>query len=182
MGEVSVGSFPRSGNHFLVKVLRILFPELKVNWFEHNISWLSTKPNVITIARNPVDCVSSWINFTQDIRTNRAEKVLEWYCAYSSKCIELKNNICILNFDELIFNIESTINKICSIYDIKEIPDFNLLPTFDSEFCNRVSFTYDKTLLNDEVMNSNYFNEAFSLYGEMLDLSEQGRLKPVIYQ
>jgi hypothetical protein len=172
MGEVSVGSFPRSGNHFLVKVLRILFPKTKVNWFEHNISWLETKPNVITIARNPVDCISSWINFTQDTRIDRAERILEWYCAYQNKCIELKNSICIIDFDKLITDIESTVNKICSVYEIKEKPDFSLLPHFDKEFCNTALFDFDRLILKNEIINSISFNKATSIYQEVINASK----------
>ena len=172
MGEVSVGSFPRSGNHFLVKVLRILFPETKVNWFEHNISWLETKPNVITIARNPIDCISSWINFTQDKRIDRAERMLEWYCSYQSKCIELKNNICIIDFNKLTTDTELTVNKICSVYEIKQTPNFNLLPHFDEEFCNTASFYFDRSMLKDEIINSNSFEKAVLLYEKVVDASK----------
>ena len=172
MGEVSVGSFPRSGNHFLVKVLRILFPELKVNWIEHNIWWLSVKPNVITIVRNPVDCVYSWINFTKDTRINRADKILEWYCEYQNKCIELKNSICIVDFNKLTADVNSTIKSICLFYDIKEVPDFDLLPPFDEDFCNKVSDEYDKLDIEKEIISSPYYTEALFLYKKVLNISD----------
>jgi hypothetical protein len=168
MDEVNIGSFPRSGNHFLVKILRILLPELKVNWIEHNIHWLGIKPNVITIVRNPIDCISSWINFTQDIRENRADKILEWYCEYQNKCISLKETIYIVDFTKLISDTESIIDSICSFYKIQKNPNFNLLPSFDAQFCNSVPFQYDRLSLSNEISNSKYFEIAIDLYNKAL--------------
>lgn len=54
----------------------------------------------MTSVRDPLECVPSWIVLTDDTRPARAEKVLEWYCAYYIECVRL--NILVLPFARLV--------------------------------------------------------------------------------
>ena len=93
MGSLKFGAFPRSGSHFFIHLTNC-------EWLDHRIEPLGTEQNVVVSIRNPLQCVPSWIVLTGDRRSDRAEKVLEWYCAYYSKCSV--SDLLVIPFQQLI--------------------------------------------------------------------------------
>jgi len=93
MGSLKFGAFPRSGSHFFIHLTNC-------EWLDHRIEPLGSEQNVVVSIRNPLECVPSWITLTRDNRSNRAEKVLEWYCAYYLKC--LVSDLVVIPFEQLV--------------------------------------------------------------------------------
>jgi len=156
MGQITFGAFPRSGNHFLQNIV-------KCNWINHRITEFETLENVITLIRNPLECIPSWIVMVDDCRTNRAESVLEWYCAYYQKCKEL--NILVIPFEQLISEPLFCIN-----YVYKKL-GFELLETLDYDLStNFHGPTKDKSDFNkivEEMKIAPNFHFAMDLFKEL---------------
>lgn len=158
MATVTFGSFPRSGNFFLIDVLRKNLPSLSIDWVGHSAFALTKSPDSFTVVRNPVECVPSWIVYTKDVRENRAEKVLEWYLAYHRKCLE--NKIRVFHFNDLINDPISFVEKIC---DVKlDGQKFNY---FRNETNDKSSFI---SILSEMQLAPN-FQEAIELFDKLCD-------------
>ena len=156
MATLKFGSFPRSGSHFFLHLTNC-------EWLDHRIEPLSVEQNVVVSIRNPLECVPSWITITEDKRPNRAEQVLEWYCAYYQKCKEL--NIFIIPFKQLISEPLACVHRIC---EINQIPK----PTLDTvEFDFSTDFhspTKDKSnyeTIIGEMVKAPSYNRAMALFG-----------------
>jgi len=119
MGSLKFGSFPRSGNHFFLYLT-------DCEWLDHRIEPLGVEENVVVSIRNPLECVPSWITFLGDKRTNRAEKALEWYCAYYSKCAV--SDVVIIPFEQLINEPIYCVEYVANHYGLNiKIKDFDSL-------------------------------------------------------
>lgn len=168
MDTITLGAFARSGNHYFDHVVRTALIDVRLNWLSHRISDWDNQPNRVTIIRNPLDSVVSWISTTQDNRPDRADKVLEWYIAYYEK-IKTLDNIVILRFDELIKNPLGSINKVCSTYGLSksffssnDTLNTALEASFDYIWANWT--TVDLSVIREEVQNSPYFIRAMALF------------------
>lgn len=153
MGTINFGAFPRSGSHFFVHLTQC-------EWLDHKIKPLSEKPNVAVSIRNPLDCVASWIALTGDNRLDRAEKTLEWYCHYYSRCEALK--IPIISFEQLISDPHTCVEHIDNVYGLQTTvkTDWNLSENFHYPSPDRSSFPF----LKAEIQSSANFVEASSLF------------------
>ena len=110
MGTLTFGAFPRSGSHFFLGITNC-------NFIEHRIAPLEQKQNVVVSIRNPFECIPSWIKLMNDNSSDRAEKNLEWYCAYYEKCKEL--DIVVVPFEQLISDPLFCINHAHTKYGLK---------------------------------------------------------------
>lgn len=118
MATLKFGAFPRSGSHFFLHLTNC-------EWLNHRIEPLSIEKNVVVSIRNPLECVPSWIVLTEDERKDRAEKVLEWYCAYYSKC--LTTDLLVIPFTQLISEPLSCVKYVADHYGLLIQTDtFNL--------------------------------------------------------
>lgn len=113
MATVTFGSFPRSGNFFLVDVLRKHAPSVSAHWIGHNAHSLTKHADSFTVIRNPLHCVPSWIVYKGDTRTDRAERVLQWYCAYYEKCTS--SGVRVFTFDHLVNDPIGLLTQICEV-------------------------------------------------------------------
>ncbi|CAB4203988.1 hypothetical protein UFOVP1387_32 [uncultured Caudovirales phage] len=146
MATVTFGSFPRSGNFFLVDVLRKHASSVGVHWVGHNAHLLTKHSDSFTVIRNPLHCVPSWVVYKGDTRTDRAERVLQWYCAYHTKCYDY--GIRTFAFDDLISNPVGLISQVCDVqsyqtdyrYFCNETVDRSLFPTIVDEMREAPSF------------------------------------------
>jgi hypothetical protein len=156
MGSLKFGAFPRSGSHFFTHLTNC-------EWLDHRIEPLGTEQNVVVSIRNPLQCVPSWITLTADQRNDRAEKVLEWYCAYYEKVKEL--NVVVLPFEQLISNPLFCVNYAYKKYGIEP------LQSLDYDLSTEFHFpTKDKTGYQ-QIINEMYlapsFTKAVSLFEEL---------------
>ncbi len=161
MATVTFGSFPRSGNFFLVETFRKNASSVGVNWVGHNAYLLTKHKDSFTIIRNPLDCVPSWIVYKKDVRPNRAEKVLEWYCAYYEKCFD--NKIKMFTFDYLINNPIGLISQFCEVQ------------IYDTNFKYFYNETKDKSGYNEiieEMQLAPSYPRAIKLFQELSNISQ----------
>lgn len=122
MATLKFGAFPRSGSHFFVHLTGC-------DWLDHRIEPLGVEQNVVVSIRNPLECVPSWITLTDDTRQDRAERVLEWYCAYYSKC--LVSNLVIIPFEQLISDPFGCVEYVKNYYGVSvQANRFNLSDGF----------------------------------------------------
>jgi hypothetical protein len=156
MGKINFGSFPRSGNHFFKHLTNC-------NWLNHRIQPLSIEKNVVVSIRNPLECIPSWIVATKDSRINRAEKNIEWYCAYYSKCKEL--DIVIIPFEQLISEPLHCINYVEKKYnlDLTKSLEYNLLTNFHSPTVDKSGYG----IIVEEIINEPTYIIARSLFEEL---------------
>jgi hypothetical protein len=156
MATLSFGSFPRSGGHFFKHLTNC-------NWFGHTIFSLEKETNVVVTIRNPLECVPSWIVMTEDDRVDRAEKVLEWYCAYYDKCKEL--DVVILPFEQLISDPLFCINYTYQKYGLEPLQslDYDLSTGFHDPTKDKSE--YDEII--QEMQSAPSFSRAMSLFEEL---------------
>lgn len=156
MATLKFGAFPRSGAHFFTNLTGC-------EWLGHNIYKLEKESNVVVSIRTPLECVPSWIVMTQDDRSDRAEKVLEWYCAYYDKCKE--TNVVVLPFEQLISDPLFCINYVYSKYGL------DLLETLDYDLSTGFHYpTKDKSEFDEiiqEMQSAPSFSRAMSLFEEL---------------
>ena len=156
MATISFGAFPRSGGHFFTSLTGC-------KWLAHSISQLETEPNVVVSIRNPLECVPSWITATRDDRSDRAEKVLEWYCAYYDKCKEL--DIVLLSFEQLISEPLACINHAYSKYGLELLGslDYDLSTGFHDPTKNKSEYGE----IIQEMQSAPSFPRAMNLFEEL---------------
>ena len=86
MESLSTNGFVRSGTTLFNNVLMASFPETQIIPHNHRIKEIGLDTNSTVIIREPVKCVSSWIVFDEQPRTQEsADDSLEWFCAFFSK-------------------------------------------------------------------------------------------------
>lgn len=156
MAAITFGSFPRSGNFFLVDVLRKNAPTTSYNWVGHNAFLLTKEKDSFTVIRNPLECISSWIIYKNDSRPDRAEKAIRWYCAFYEKCHE--NNIRIFTFEDLISDPIGLLDKICNVQIRDEHQKY-----FRNETADKSSY---KSVLG-EVSSSREIQKAIDLFEKL---------------
>lgn len=156
MATLKFGAFPRSGGHFFTHLTGCI-------WLSHSVHKLESEENVVVSVRNPLDCIPSWITITKDYRNDRAEKVLEWYCAYYQKCKAL--DVVVIPFDQLISDPLFCINYANKKYNICPLQsvDYDLSTGF--HYPTNDKSQYDK--IKDEMIHSPSFDKAVHLFEEL---------------
>ena len=163
MDTISFGSFPRSGSHFIIGLIEKTCYKNSFIYFEHKIQDLQNKKNVFTTIRTPLECVPSWIVMTQDNRVDRAEKVLEWYCAYYDKCKEL--DVVILPFEQLISDPLFCINYTYQKYGLEPLQFLDYDLSTDFHYPTKDKSEYDEII--QEMQSAPSFSRAMSLFEEL---------------
>ena len=163
MDTISFGSFPRSGSHFCMELLHKSLSSAKIVCLEHRIYPLDKQQNLFTTIRTPLECVPSWITLTADTRSNRAEQVLEWYCAYYEKCKEI--GVLTIPFTQLISEPLFCLNYVYRTFGLPLIDslDFDLDTGF--HFPTKDKSNYDQII--DEMLLAPSFSRAMSLFEEL---------------
>jgi len=159
MDVLTHGSFPRSGNHLLNTVLEFSYPLCNKKWIEHN-AWLSLKSeNFISVFREPVECVSSWIILTEDYRADRCNRLLNWYTRYHELMFENYKNIIMIEFNNLIKNPSIVNGLIYEKYGIKNTYDIE-----DDFYQTYMDVTYPENApsRNTEI-KKNLYEEIYSV-------------------
>jgi hypothetical protein len=123
---------------------------------------LGTEQNVVVSIRNPLECVPSWIVLTEDSRIDRAEKVLDWYCAYYSKCSI--SDLVVIPFEQLISEPVQCVDYVAQHYGltIKTNP-FNLSDGIHYPSKNKNNFAS----IIEEMRTAPSFQPAMSLFEEL---------------
>jgi hypothetical protein len=156
MEALSFGAFPRSGAHFFINIT-------KCKWLRHTIHILEKEENVVVSIRNPLECVPSWIVFTNDHRADRADKVLEWYCAYYEACKQF--NVLVIPFEQLIKEPLFCINYACSFYGLEQVETIEFDLSTDFHIPTEDKSTHD-TIISEMVDSPNY-SKAMALFEEL---------------
>lgn len=100
MARLAWETFPRSGSMWLAQCLSRSYPTHQIIHGEHRRANLGAYANQITSVRNPLDCVSSWMLFTN--RTTDAEPLLEWYIRFYDRLADRKGLVFIATFEDLV--------------------------------------------------------------------------------
>jgi hypothetical protein len=162
MDQISFGSFPRSGNHFLEALLKQTLPDCCLVYTEHFIFPLEIEKNITVTIRSPLECVPSWVTLMRDERPNRTEQVLEWYCAYYQKCKELK--IFIIPFEQLISEPLVCVAAICDINNIAKPKIDSVEFDFTTDFHSPTKDKSDYKTIIDEMRLAPSFFPAMELF------------------
>ena len=175
MDTITLGAFARSGNHYFEHLVQTALINVRLNWLSHRINDWDNQPNPVTIVRNPVDSIASWISTTQDTRKDRAAKVLEWYVSYYKKIFSL-NEIVILPFDRLITDSLGSINHVCDAYGLNK-SFFSSNDTLKAAFSGSVDYVWanwtntDLSEIKKEIKESPLFETATKIYEELCAVS-----------
>lgn len=156
MAAIKFGAFPRSGGHFFTNLTGC-------EWLGHSIYKLEKEQNVVVSIRTPLECVPSWIVMTEDNRSNRAEKVLEWYCAYYDKCKDL--NIAILPFEQLISDPLLCINYVYKKYKIEPLKSLSYDLSTGFHYPTKDKSEFDWII--QEMYSSPSFSRAVDLFNKV---------------
>lgn len=155
MGSLKFGAFPRSGSHFFLHLTNC-------EWLDHRIEPLGIEQNVVVSIRNPLECVPSWITLTEDKRKDRAEKVLEWYCAYYSKC--LVSDLVVIPFQQLVNEPLHCIKYVSDHYGlVVKVNAFDLSDGFYYPSKNKSEFAS----IISEMKTASSFQPAMKLFEDL---------------
>jgi c-di-GMP-related signal transduction protein len=159
-------TYPRSGSHYFDD---ILYKEAKIHFTKsHYLDELFDKNNnkqraIITIARDPIDSISSYLAiFPLDVMGQEflpAEKITEYVLMYSFLC---ENSDYVIDFNDLIKYPESVIKKVLDLLNISEkeysIFDRNIIPKHKRFIPSSKSLShYNKNILDDFDIDLCYF-------------------------
>jgi hypothetical protein len=140
METINLGGFPRSGNHYALELFRESLPNHKIMWTEHFIYPIYKLSNVVSLIRNPNECIPAWIVLRNDYRKDRAEKALEWYISYYEACKMAKSFI--LPFESLISKPTNSVAAVSERYRLGK----PAIENFDFDFSTGMhSPTLDKS-------------------------------------
>jgi len=147
----------------------------------HRIKDLTINNNVVSIIRNPLDCVPSWTAFNPEKRDGMEERNLEWYIAYCKTYKENLGKILVLSFEQLISNPIKCLDKISNQYGY-EPPLFSTKEDLDKQFDNDSNFigrTPDDiretfASIKEITMSSPSFNQANELF---MEINEQVKIQ-----
>jgi len=154
------GAFPRSGSHFFVHLTNC-------EWLSHRIAPLATSTNVVVSIRDPLECVPSWIVLTNDNRPDRAEKVLEWYCAYYAECLRL--DLLLLSFTELVEKPMECVEFVGKHFGIDiDVPSFDLSSGFHKPTTDKSKFD---TIIS-EMKTAPSFGLSIKLFNQLSSKQE----------
>ena len=171
MDTITFGAFARSGNHYFQYLVETALVDVRCDWLSHRIGDWDNKPNCVTVVRNPLDCVSSWISTGSDQRENRAEKVLEWYISYYEK-IDSLDKIVVLPFDQLINDSLGSINHVCDVYGLNK-SFFSSNDTLKAAFSDSIDYVWanwtntDLSQIKYEIKNNYLFKDAIKIYKKL---------------
>jgi hypothetical protein len=156
MEALRFGAFPRSGSHFFTNIT-------KCKWLGHTIHSLEKEQNVVVSIRNPIECIPSWVVFTKDSRPDRAEKILEWYCAYYESC--KKFNVFIISFEQLVKEPLFCINHVCDFYGLGQVENIEFDLSTDFHIPTKDKSDYE--VIINEMIKSPSYSKAMELFDEL---------------
>lgn len=153
METVNFGSFPRSGNHFFVKLADKLFVNTKLVWNEHKSFGVCNQKNLVTTIRNPADAVFSLCANTGEINKRMIDSSLIWYRLYYENILPL--NALVIPFEELITNPVSCFNHIVETYNLNEQSFIETsMVNIDGKEPSKQSDTLRKDILESAMLSS----------------------------
>lgn len=132
MGSVEVTSFPRSGSTWLIECLRAAFPQEQVVTHGHVYRVIGRARNLIVPARNPLDSVSSWMQFTGN---EDANALLDWYIRFYDAIYRGIRRVHIVEFDDLVSDPNGVMDWLAGVLRLAEpkVIDVGSLETFMAE-------------------------------------------------
>lgn len=168
MATLTVGSYPRSGNHYLVHLLRDLVPSLGVHWVQHNMTLMNKSSHAVSICRRPDDCISSWLVYLSDISPDTADASCLWYIDYYSMIMQMSDRVYVASFDDLISNSSDVITAALKFHRLVDDEISGNIPIFDA---TKHSGTLDidaMTVAKSHVLRSAYYKSACQMYDSLV--------------
>jgi len=159
-------TFPRSGSHYFND---ILYKEAKINFNNsHYVDQLFDKNNkkmrtIVTIARDPVDSITSYLALTSPNRKEHehivSERITDYTLMYDYLC---QNADYVIDFNDLVQQPEAIIKKLIDLMDISDYFDNifnrNIIPKYNGFIStSRTLSSYKKDILNGHNIDSCYF-------------------------
>ena len=132
MGSVEVTSFPRSASTWLIECLRAAFPQEQVATHGHVYRVIGRARNLIVPIRNPLDSVSSWMQFTGN---DDANALLDWYIRFYDAIYRGIRQVHIVEFDDLVSDPNGVMDWLSGVLRLGEpqVIDVGSLETSMSE-------------------------------------------------
>lgn len=115
MDRINLETYPKSGTGYLYSSLKLSFLNYLVD-FPHHAAYGLNRNNLITIVRNPQQCITSWAFETK----NKDIKSLEaWYIRFLQKTESKKSKIYIVNFDDYIKKHDFFLKDFADKFELK---------------------------------------------------------------
>jgi hypothetical protein len=114
--RLTFDSFPRCANRFTQTCLELAFPQYKVRWLFHRGTFFD-KSNVLTVIRNPKQCVASCLESEPN---DDPERLLDWYCRFMVGTIDNSHRIFVTDFDLITVKPESVMRAYANQFDLPE--------------------------------------------------------------
>lgn len=148
--SIVLATYPRSGQHFLTEQIKQRL-DIKDFYYTHEI--LKKIDNkIITIARNPIDSISSWVAmedyYYKNVDIEKVTKIAKIKYKMYYKYL-LKNADIVIDYNFLNSNINEIINYLSIFLDIKQTNNI---------FYNSITNKIDKKHLVSSKENDNYDN------------------------
>lgn len=172
MERLIYDNFPRSGTNFLWASLCSAFPNSEIIWGGHRIESIRSGSNVITVIREPRECVPSWADFWQVGLP--VEKYLDWYCRFAEATVENFDRIFAVSFDELINNTNDSLLRYSKKFnlftpEVVSLSDVYSLLSDKPEHLPRKK-SENRLRLEKEVSDLQLLTVAEELYSQVLSL------------
>ncbi len=152
-----ISGYPRSGNTFMWIYFKLYQPHLKLAHYIHNkyflLYSLSTKVPTISLIRNPIDAIVSYIIFleSQGKKINYLDRIDYYFDFYYALTKEIYNKkLIIIDFDDMLINFDNTIRIICNNFNFQfePTPDYNSIKPI---IFNEINIFNDKTNIGNDL-------------------------------
>lgn len=114
---IRVEGFNRSGNTFLLNLLRESFPDLNIPYFDHSTANLFYS-NTFVPVRTPKESIPSIRHL---LNTNDLDALARWYIRYYKTIKKNINSLYVIDFIELINNPNDVIKKVSNIINVEPV-------------------------------------------------------------
>lgn len=179
LSPYSILSYPRSGSHQLEIVLLARFGILTNR--KHRLKEINKKDGIIiSIIRNPIDCIASELAMAYGRDSDVLGKSYELYKnKMESDFIDSMNEIndnadIIIDFEEMISNYDSVVEKLSKILNIRAFNDVDI-PESENQYSSDGTMVHTKTSKNliayeeiHKLCKHDDFSKSFAVYQKVL--------------
>jgi hypothetical protein len=170
MARLKIVGFPRCGTTYLYVCCRDSFGINNVDYTQHRIQPLRDGDSVVTIIRDPLECISSWMKMSAEIPST-TEGLIDWYCRFLQASIENTETSVCLSFDSLVNSPQICMDNISNKFGLDKISQLDINDiNLDMKTNHPGNFPRptDKDIYYEKIKSSNLFDKVQDLYAKTL--------------
>jgi hypothetical protein len=181
MDKFLINSFPKSGDAFIYNAISSMYTDSEVVIGAHSAAnFLNQSSNkIVTVVRNPADSIGLYFYLKNDYLKDDSLEIdmySDYYIRFYNAVLENKNNIVLVDFEEMKLDLDHIVAKILNKFNINISASITMselepkLLDFDENYnlpmLNSIAVEEAKT----KVINSAKYQECVDIYNLVKDL------------